>query len=305
VIGAILLGAAFGGALCLLVWALLPARVDNVAVLGRIAAARAPQPYPTASPTTQSSGLVVLRRRLGDRLCAHLTRRGVQAASLRQDLALLDRTMEDFLGGVVLLTAGGLFGGLLLGTSLRGLGWGIPSIALLPLAAVLAIVLMCARYQDVRREAGRRRREFRRALSAYLDLVAMAVLAGTGLPEALPAAAAIGQGWAFRLLADTYEASGDRDGPLAAPAELAALGHRIGVIELRELSTALTLTGEQGARIGKTLIDRAKTLRERDTADVQGRAAERDVSLQVAQVGIGAGFLLFVIYPLVVSIVHH
>jgi hypothetical protein len=133
----------------------------------------------------------------------------------------------------------------------------------------------------------------------------MSVIGGTGLPEALPKAAAIGAGWPFRLLSDTLSTARDVSGPLAAAGELGRLGERIGIDELRDLSIALNLTGEQGARIAKTLIERAKTLRARDTADVQGRADERSASMDLPRVGIGFGFLIFVIYPLVATVLRY
>jgi Flp pilus assembly protein TadB len=243
--------------------------------------------------------------RAGVRVSARLTRRGVQASALHHDLALVDRNVDDFLGGTVLGSAGALIGGLLLGSLMPAVGLPIPRTVLLPAALLLVVVLFFGRLHDMHKLAERRRREFRRALSAYLDLVAMSVIGGIGLPEALPKVAALGKGWPFRLLSDTLAEARDVSGPLAVPVELGRLGERIGVSELRDLSIALALTGEQGARIGKTLIDRAKTLRERDTADVQGRAAERDASMLLAQVGIGAGFLLFDVYPLVVSVLHY
>jgi tight adherence protein C len=306
VIVAIIAGAAVGLSLCFLAWAVIPARADNVAVLGRIEAARAARPWVSVrEPNLPSDRLGKLKALAGARVNGVLSRRGVDAATLRQDLAMVDREFEDFAGGGLLAFVVTFFATLLVGALIvaAGVHW-IPPASLFPAALGLALVIVFARLQDVHRLAEERRREFRRALSAYLDLVAMSVLGGTGLPEALPAAAAVGKGWPFRLLAETLDRARDMSGPLSAPTELGNLGRRIGISELRDLASALSLTGEQGARIGKTLIDRAKTLRDRDTADVQGRAAERDSSLQVAEVGIGAGFLLFVTYPLIVSVLH-
>jgi tight adherence protein C len=304
-IGAILTGAGLGAALCLLAWTLIPARVDHVAVLGRIDAARAPRPLTSVITPGPSDRLATLRMRAGTRVSVALARRGVQASTLHQDLALTNRNFDDYVGGTVLGSAATLIAGLLVGSLMIAVRLPLPPTTLLPGAVLLTVLLFFARLRDVHKVAERRRREFRRALSAYLDLVAMSVLGGTGLPESLPKAAGIGKGWPFRLLTDTLDTARDMSGPLAAPAELGRLGERIGISELRDLSIALSLTGEQGARIGKTLIDRAKTLRERDTADVQGRAEERTASMDIAQVGIGAGFLLFVVYPLVVSILHY
>lgn len=304
-IAAILAGSAVGLSLCFLAWTLIPGRADNVAVLGRIEAARTARPWVSVrEPSPEADRLGKLRAQAGARVTALLSSRGVEATSLRQDLALVDRDFEDFAGGSLVGFVATFIGVLLAGSLLTAVGVPIPPTVFLPASLVLAVVIVFARQQDVHKLAEKRRREFRRGLSAYLDLVAMSVLGGTGLPEALPSAAAIGKGWPFRLLSETLNRARDMSGPLAAPAELGELGRRIGISELRDLATALSLTGEQGARIGKTLIDRAKTLRDRDTADVAGRASERDSSLQVAEVGIGAGFLLFVVYPLVVSVLH-
>jgi tight adherence protein C len=305
-IAAIIAGAAVGLSLCFLAWTLIPGRADNVAVLGRIVAARTSRAWVSAhSSSTPTDRLGKMNARAGARVLAVLSRRGVEATTLRQDLAMVEREFEDFAGASLVGFVATFVGALLAGSLLLAVGVPIPATALFPAALVLALVIVGARQHDVHNLAEERRREFRRGLSAYLDLVAMSVIGGTGLPEALPAAAAIGKGWPFRLLAETLDRAWDVSGPLAAPTALGQLGRRIGISELRDLATALSLTGEQGARIGKTLIDRAKTLRERDTADVQGRAAERDSSLQVAEVGIGAGFLLFVVYPLVVSVLHY
>lgn len=304
-IAAIVAGIAVGLSLCFLAWTLIPGRADNVAVLGRIEAARTARPWVTVQrPTAELDWLGRLKIRAGARVASLLSRRDVEATSLRQDLAIIDREFEDFVGASLVGGIATFIGVLLIESLMLAVGVGIPGTVIAPAALVLAVIIVFARLQDVHKLAGQRRREFRRGLSAYLDLVAMGVIGGTGLPEALPTAAAIGKGWPFRLLSETLLRARDMSGPRAAPAELGELGRRIGVSELRDLATALSLTGEQGARIGKTLIDRAKTLRDRDTADVQGRAAERDSSLQIAEVGIGAGFLLFVVYPLVVSVLH-
>jgi Flp pilus assembly protein TadB len=305
-ITAILAGAGLGAAVCFLIWTLIPSPVDHVAVLGRIDAARAARPAPVeATAPPAGDRLARVRSRAGTRVNALLTRHGIRAGTLRQDLALTDRRIDDFLGGTVLAATLTLVGALFAATLLLTEGAPLPPVAVLPVAVLAACLLAWARLHDVHKLAEQRRREFRRGLSAYLDLVAMSVVAGTGLPEALPAAAAVGQGWPFRLLADTLTTARDASGPLAVASELGRLGERVGVGELRDLSIALSLTGEQGARIATTLIERAKTLRARDTADVQGRADERGASMDLPRVGIGFGFLLFVVYPLVVSVLHY
>lgn len=302
-IAAMVAGGGLGIALCALAWTLIPARVDHVAVLGRIDAARHPVVLDSGVVTDATGRFSGLRDRAGTRINAALTRRGIQAISLRRDLAIADRGVNDFLGGLVLTAMAWFVGALLAATLTAVAGGPVPPVAVLPAAVLIAALMVYARVHDAHKFAEQRRREFRRALSVYLDLVAMSVLGGTGLPEALPTVASIGKGWPFRLLSETVTEARDVSGPLAAARALGEMGQRIGISELIDLSIALDLSGEQGARISKTLIERAKTLRARDIADVQARAEERGASMDLPRVGIGFGFLIFVIYPLVVVVV--
>ena len=80
---------------------------------------------------------------------------------------------------------------------------------------------------EARRDAEGRRAEFRRALGAYLDLVALEMAGSAAPAEALPAAARIGTGWPLALIRDTlYRATRAGRSPWTA---LTDLGQRIGV----------------------------------------------------------------------------
>ncbi|MBN9620891.1 MAG: hypothetical protein J0H43_14355, partial [Actinobacteria bacterium] len=99
-IAAIIAGAAIGLSVCFLAWVLIPARSDNVAVLGRIEAARTARPWVSMQePSMPTDRLGKLKAQAGVRVTAALSRRGVEATSLRQDLPLIDREFEDFAGG--------------------------------------------------------------------------------------------------------------------------------------------------------------------------------------------------------------
>ena len=100
---------------------------------------------------------------------------------------------------------------------------------------------------EARRAAGRRRQEFRRALGAYLDLVALEMAGSAAPAEALPNAARVGTGWPLALLRDTlWRATLSGTDPWKA---LTDLGQRIGVGELRDLGTLVRLVGRDGARV--------------------------------------------------------
>lgn len=304
-IAAVAAGALLGAGVWLLMWGVIPARTDHTVTIARLDAARATTAtLPAASSGTASSGrLTAVQLRVGGRLARWSVQRGLVLRQLRADLALLDRSLDDYLGSLVGVLVVSLIG-VLSGEGLwASLGLPLPSPALVPVAVLLAAAITAGRIQDTRTEAAKRRRQFRRALSAYFELVARSLMGGTGVPEALPAAAAIGAGWPFRLIAETLERA--RAIGTSSWRELGDLGARIGVDELRELGTSLGHVGQDGARVAATLVARASTLRRRETADLEGRAQERANSMRLTMVLIFAGFLLFVLYPAVTNVVSH
>lgn len=301
----VLVGALLGAAVWFLAWTLLPARTDHTVTLGRLDAARTrtashAQGSANADIAGMSTGIAAWTRRGGTELARWLDRRGVALTRLRRDLALLDRGVEVYLASLLALFTATLLGALLLAACWVSLGFPIPAGVIVPAALLIAAAAVAARHQDVRRAADTRRRQFRRALSAYLELVARSLMGGTGVPEALPAAAGVGSGWPFRLISDSLDRA--RVIGTSAWSELGALGARIGVDELRDLATALALVGQDGARVSATLVARASTLRRREIADIDGRAKERDTSMRVAMVCIFFGFLLFVLYPALTNV---
>ena len=141
---------------------------------------------------------------------------------------------------------------------------------------------------------------FRRALGAYLDLVALEMAGSSSAEAALVSAAKVGAGWPMALLRDTlYRASRSGRDQWTA---LTELGERIGVAELRDLGALVRLVKADGARVRLTLSARAATMRRRELADAEGKAAERDVSMRLAQLVVGAGFLVFLAFPAIVNV---
>jgi Flp pilus assembly protein TadB len=232
-----------------------------------------------------------------------LTLRGVTNTSLRQDLALTGRTYEQVMTRKVLFAAGGLLLSLLLLVVVpAAVSAALPTGAPLIVAMLLAAALFFLPDLEARSEATRRRAEFRHALGAYLDLVALEMAARAAPAEALPAAAKVGTGWPLALIRDTlYRATrGGRD-PWAA---LGELGRRIGVTELSDLGQLISLVAQDGARVRSTLTARAQTMRRHELANLQGQAGKADQSMQMAQVLIGLGYLLFIGYPAMVAVLN-
>lgn len=291
----ILLGAALGGALCLLVFALVPPRPQLASVVGRWERQRARQ----AAATTATS-VDTWRDRLGLWMVAALAQRGITLGKLRSDLALTDYTLESHL---VRKCSYGLLGLLLPSVvTVALMSVGVTPPVTLPAVGglVLGALFFWVPDLSVTQAAEQRRHELRRALSCYLDLVAMSLAGGRGIPEALPTAARIGTGWAFELLRDTIEHA--RYVGITPWAALADLGERTGMQELQDLGGALLLVADDGAKVRSSLSARASTQRRRQLAEAEGAAAKADQSIQMAQVVLAVGFFLFLGYPAVVAV---
>lgn len=299
----ILLGCALGAALCLLTFALVAPRPR----LG-VAAAR------WQRQRARSLGLVgddpgtqdrrSLSPRLGARVSAravtYLRQQGFEFRRIRADLDLIGVPLEAH---VARKCGYGLTGLILVpvtAATITALGVHPPWAGSAALSLALGALLFWIPDLAVAQKADARRSELRRALSCYLDLVAMSLSGGRGVPEALPAAARIGNGWAFELLRDTLDqARYVGSTPWAAFADL---GRRVRVRELQDLGGALMLVADDGAKVRASLTARASTQRRRHLAEAEGAAAKGDQSIQMAQVVLALGFFLFLGYPAVVAV---
>ena len=293
----LLLGCAFGAALCLLVLVLVPPRPALASVVGRWERQRARQ---TAAASLAGADDSSWQGHLGRFLVAKLARHGITLGKLRTNLELTDHTLE---GHLVRKCSYGLLGLLLPAVlALLMLSVGVTPPLSLPAIGGLALGALFFWVPDlsVVQAAEQRRHELRRALSCYLDLVAMSLAGGRGIPESLPTCARIGQGWAFELLQDTIDrARRVGDTPWAA---LAHLGERTGMQELQDLGGALLLVADDGAKVRASLTARASTQRRRQLAEAEGAASKADQTIQMAQVVLAAGFFLFLGYPAVVAV---
>lgn len=147
----------------------------------------------------------------------------------------------------------------------------------------------------LRTQARDRRREFRHALSAYLDLISIVVAGGGGTETALYAAVEAGTGWPFVELRRTLAAcrlSGEP--PWAA---LERLGTELGVDELREVAASIGLAGTYGAKVRQSLSARAASLRDHRLAEVESEAQAATEKMSVPVVLMLFGFVAFVMYP--------
>ena len=291
-----IIGASVGLGLFLLIRALVPGRRSAAGTVAQIDALRELGPYGLDAQQQNRT----FKESVGHRVAEFYARQGWQQRSLRSDLSILDRGWEAFLATKIGLAAYGF----VVVPLLYGLLWflGAHLAVLIPvwLSLLAAAGFFMLPDLEVRARAKERREDFRRVVSAFLDLVAMNLAGGRGLPEALMSAAEISDGWAVRRIRNTLS-----DARLSGQTQwtaLSGLGQAIGIDELVDLGHALALTADDGAKIRSSLASRAETMRRRELSEIEGKAGQKSQSMLVAQVLLCTGFLVYLIYPAIVQI---
>jgi len=241
-----------------------------------------------------------LTGRLGRPIANLLARSGIRWVTwpgVDRDLAALGRSRETHLAEKVTLALVGL---LLVPATTAVLAIGG---AQLPLAVPLWGSIVCGAIAfwvpdlGIHAEARDRRRDFRHALGAFLDLVVVALAGGGGVETALEDAVSIGHGWAFDHLRHALErARLARETPWAA---LARVGDELAIPELSELAATVALAGTEGAKVRASLSAKAASLRVHELTDAETSAQAATERMSLPVVLLFAGFLVFVGYPAV------
>ncbi|GAA4064103.1 type II secretion system F family protein [Nonomuraea soli] len=235
------------------------------------------------------------KQRLGESIGRFYAARGWEMRSARADLALLGRSWDGFLATKCLLGAGGLLSAPLVAGWISLMGWDFNLTVPVWGAILIALVFFMLPDVQLKKDAAAKRRDFRHAVGAFLDLVSMNLAGGRGVPEALMMASSIGDGWAMVRVRDAL--SNARIVGITPWQALGQLGEEVDLDELRDLSSALGLVAEDGAKVRHSLAARAETMRRRELAEVEGQAGERSQSMLVAQLLLCAGFLIFLSFP--------
>lgn len=289
---AVIVGAAVGGGLAMVVAGLLPTTPDLRSALARLDSASGPITANGADERERA-----LDSRLHQWVRAHLpelaARLGVER--YRADLDLVGEAPETL---VVRKLAYGLLGLAfppVLTTAMAVVGLSLP-LAIPGLASLgVAAALFHVPDVDLRRRAMATRREMRRAVCVYLELVALERAADAGTVEALNRAAEIGDGRAFSLIREALlraHLSG------ATPWQgLAQLAQQLRVAELDDVADIMRLSGEDGAAVYATLRARAASLRTAllTEAAAEANAASEHMIMPVAFLGVT--FMALLGYP--------
>ncbi|MFI6320547.1 type II secretion system F family protein [Nonomuraea sp. NPDC050556] len=294
----VLSGGALGLGLFLLLRALFPARPGLVARLLALDAVREDAGAPRLQLVLPDEDVSPFRRGLGVRLARVYGARGWEARSIKADLTLVGRSFEGFLATKVLLAVAGLLAFPVLLGWLVLMEWGTSLAIPFWAAVVVSFVFFLLPDLQIRRDAAAKRRDFRHVVGAFLDLVSMNLAGGRGVPEALMMAVSVSgeqPNWAMSRIREAL--NGARIVGITPWQALGQLGEEINVDELRDLSAALGLVADDGAKVRASLTARAATLRRRELAEIEGRAGERSQSMLVAQLLLCAGFVIFLSFP--------
>jgi tight adherence protein C len=285
-------GALAGVGLLLLVYVFVRPRAGVGATLARIDSGRRSQYTATASAAGPGADgrLDQMKLSVGERIDAEATARGWTFLRTRSDLAVMNRTFAAHMGTKVLFALFGLIWFPLI-LVIAGVG-GNAAPAIVGLVA--ATIFFFLPDMQLHREAEKRRRDFRHVMGSFLDLVAMNLAGGRGLPEALMAASSIGEHWGMIRIRQAL--SNARIVGITPWEGIAQLGRDLGIEELRDLASALALAGDEGAKIRASLMARAESLRRKELADVEGSAGESSQSMLLAQILIALSFLIFLVY---------
>lgn len=229
-------------------------------------------------------------------LASQLTRLGLPVP--HRDLDLVGMGAETFMlkriGYLVLgLAVPAVLNAMVALTTGTSMPWLVPA----GIGVALGVVFGLTPDIAVRRQAAELRREFRAALSTYLDLVALERAAGAGPSEALHAPADVCTGWVFvRINAVLLQARRSGEQPWRS---LADLGERVGVAELTELADIAEDAGTVGAQVMPTLLAKAQSMRTAALTDARAQANSRTSEMPVAIAMSIGGFLLLVTFPAV------
>jgi Flp pilus assembly protein TadB len=285
----------------------LAAIAGVLAALGLLLVAREVRPAPPRldlalarlQPTRLRSQEPDSRQPVGEQiggwLAEHLTRPAGMLAVPRADLALLDRSVERFMRDKLALFLAGiaipaLAAGLLLLVG-SALGWTVPVLASLLLATGMAFLPDL----NVRSAARQRRKDFRYAFTAYLQLVVLEREAGAALNTALEGPVTIARSWPFRRIAAALDRA--RRGQHPPWQALAELGQQIAVHDLVDLAHTAQIAGTEGAKIHDVLIAKITAMRHEASAATRTEANARTTAMWVPTSLLMLGFVVLVGYP--------
>lgn len=217
-----------------------------------------------------------------------------------RDLALLRKSVAPFVGERVVCAGIGLALPPVSVLVLALTGVSLPFAVPVGLGIVLAVGMSFIPLYSVTNLARTKRGEFRRAMTLYVDLVALERAAGAGATQSLESAAQIGTSWAFRRLRD--ELAHARWAGVPAWDALRVIGDELKLPELAETAAVMRMSAREGATVYDVLRARAAAMRNEILAGDQARAGSRTERATVPMAATAIVFLLILAAPIAMQI---
>lgn len=285
---AVLIGLAFAGGLSMMLSGLRPAPAPLHRALAAIRPTQALHELAGGSGTLgRTVGNALVGTSFGDRVVARM----------RTDLRVTGITAADHLAARVAFAITGVAWSPLVYAIAQLGGVRLPLVLPMWVSLALGPIGFLMPTLTLRSTAAERRRDFRHALSAFLDIVSISLAGGRGVETALHDAAAAGRGWAFEeIRRSLLEAQLLGETPWSG---IARLGTELDIPELGELAASASLAGAEGARVRASLAAKAKALRLQGLTEVEAAAQAASERMSLPIVALMLGFIVFIAYPAV------
>jgi hypothetical protein len=277
-VAVVVAGGAVGGGIAMMVASAVPSTPTLESALAQLRGTPAADP----SAPRGAGPLADLARSLG-------------LQRLSRDLELIGDTPESLALRKVAFALLGLLFPPVLGLAMAAIGVSLPLVIPAVAGLGLAVLLSFAPDLDVRRRAAAARSEARRAVSIYLELVALERVADAGTAEALRRAADIGDGSAFAQLRESLLRAQLAGHP--SWQGLSELSERLLLPELDDVADIMRASGEDGAAVYATLRARAASLRGALLAEEAAAANAASEHMIVPVALLGVAFMALLGYP--------
>ena len=283
------LGGLAGGSLVVLLTQLLPAHVELHDAFDRMTPARHRKLADLQTPADAGR-----KERLGVWAMRALPP-AVWVRTPVRELALLRIPLARFYGEKLQFAALGLLIPPLMSGFFALLGlrlpFAIPAVAAPALAAVMFFIPNYNALDGAKKARG----EFRRAMAAYIDLVATERHNGAATRQAMESAAEVSHNWVFRRIAEELRRSGFSGVP---PWDaLHALADELTLPELADFADIMRLSGAEGAAVYANLRARSAALRSAMLSDELAAANALGERMTIPGSLVGVIFMALLLAP--------
>ncbi|WP_121162268.1 type II secretion system F family protein [Micromonospora pisi] len=217
-----------------------------------------------------------------------------------RELALIGQTSEQYALSVVVSGLIGLALPVVTVAALFMAGVRLPIVVPTVAGLLLGALAAYMAHRSVLTKAEKASGEFRQAVCAYLDLVALQLSAAHGPVQALERAAAVCDGWVFERIREALRmAQLQMHSPWD---ELRDLAEKIGVAELGDVGAIMQSSGTDGAQVHDTLRGRADSLRDQIRTDSLAKAEAVTSRLDIPGALLVFVLIGFILYPFIARI---